>query len=455
MTPRWSHALSWSAVAALALVVLPLLVRNLLAIPVLAPLDPNEGWNAAHAIAAITGRRLYPSPGALMVNNYPPLSFYIVGALARLRGDFVVAGRVIALLSFLATATGIAIVLRTFSCGVRDTALAVLFFAAVLLIASDYVGMDDPQMLGHAVQVAALALMLRSRLVVAALLFAVSLFIKHNLLAMPMAGAAWLAFQDRRAAGAFVLWGIAFTLAGLIGFQLSYGTGLLTQLSSVRLNSFANLGGGILRLWWAVVPLAALVSLRDDNASLLASLYGGIALALGLLFSAGDGVDANAFFDLAIALSLALGLCAARSIRPWLAAAAAPPLLVFLAFNFADNNFFFTRDFAAQSARDIAFLKSRPGPALCDQLSLCLWAGKAAEMDVFNVGEEILAGARDPAPIAALIAAHSFAVLQLQDPSALGPQVAAAIVKNYRADHSDDNGFFLVPRRRQPVRPVP
>jgi hypothetical protein len=454
MTPRWSYVLSWSAVAALALVVLPLLARNLLAIPVLAPLDPNEGWNAAHAIAAITGRVLYPPPGALMVNNYPPLSFYIVGALARARGDFVVAGRVIAMLAFLATAAGIVLVLRTFACGVRDIALAVLFFAAVMLVASDYVGMDDPQMLGHALQIAALAVLLRNRLVAAALLFAISLFIKHNLLAMPIAAAAWLAFQDRRAAGTFVLWGIAFTLAGLIGFQLSYGTGLFTQLTSVRLNSFANLGDGASRLWWAALPVAALLSLRDGNASLFASLYAGIALALGLLFSAGDGVDANAFFDLAIALSLALGLCGQRSIRPWLAAAAAPPLLVFLAFTFADNNFFFTRDFAVQSARDIAFLKSRPGPALCDQLSLCLWAGKAAEMDVFNVGEQILARARDPAPIAALIAGRSFGVLQLQDPGALGPQVAAAIAKNYRADHNDDNGFFLVPRERA-VRPAP
>src|SRR6185369_839753 len=97
------------------------------------------------------------------------------------------------------------------------------------------------------------------------------------------------------------------------------------------------------------------------------------------------------------------------------------------------------------SARDIAFVKSQPGPALCDQLSLCLWAGKPAEVDVFNIGEQIQTGARDPKPLAGMIAARHFAVLQLQDLDALGPQVHQAIRKNYRRDHADDNGTFFTP----------
>ena len=173
-------------------------------------------------------------------------------------------------------------------------------------------------------------------------------------------------------------------------------------------------------------------------------VYAGCALVLGLFFSAGDGVDANAFFDLAAACALALSLEQDR--RPLYAVLCTVPLPFFLAFNFHDNNFFFTRDFAAQSARDIAFLKSRPGPALCDQLSLCLWAGKGAQVDVFNVGEQILTGARDGASLAKLIAASRFAVLQLQDTDALGPSVRSALEHNYRIHHSDDNGSFLTPR---------
>ena len=191
---------------------------------------------------------------------------------------------------------------------------------------------------------------------------------------------------------------------------------------------------------------SAMTGLWPDRYSLFCSIYAGTALILGLVFAAGDGVDANAFFDLGIALSLALGLAVQRGRWPIFAAASAVPLLIYLALTFRDNNYFFTRKFAQQSDRDIAFLKSRPGPALCDQLSLCLWAGKGADVDAFNVGEAIKARARDPAPLTAMIAHHRFGSLQLIDMDGLGPDVRRAIEKNYRIDHSDDNGAFLVPR---------
>src|SRR5258706_15886872 len=128
-----------------------------------------------------------------------------------------------------------------------------------------------------------------------------------------------------------------------------------------------------------------------------------------------------------MACSLVLGLVVKQSRKPLLGAICAAPPLVFLALNFHDNNFFFTRSFAAQSAQDIAFLKSQQGPALCDQLSLCLWAGKDAQVDVFNIGEQIKTGARAPSALTSMIAAQRFAVLQLQDLNALGPAIRSAI----------------------------
>jgi hypothetical protein len=450
MTPRLAERLVWGASAALVLVALMLLVRNILAIPSHVPLDPNEGWNAAHALAAMAGHGLYPPPQALMVNNYPPLSFYLIGAFARHGGDVLIAGRWVALAAYLATGAGIAAALRRMDCRPRAILLGALFFAALLLITSDYVGMDDPQLLGHAMQLGALLLLLRDRFFASALLFALSLFIKHNLLAMPLAAGLWLLLQDRRAGAAFLLWWLAFALLGLVLFQLSFGTGLIAQLATPRLSSLANLGAAMAHLWWVVLPVLAMAGFWPDRYSLFCSLYAGAALLSGLVFAAGDGVDTNAFFDLGIALSLALGLVVERGRWPILAAASALPLLVFLAMTFHDNNFFFTRDFARTSTRDIAFLKSRNGPALCDQLSLCLWAGKGAEVDVFNVGEAIKAGARDPGPVVRIINDHRFATLQLIDMDGLGADVRHAVEKNYRADHSDENGAFLVPIRRAP-----
>jgi len=446
MNPRFFADLVWDASAALALVVLALLMRNVLAIPAHVPLDPNEGWNAAHALAAMAGHDLYPGPQALMVNNYPPLSFYVVGALSRHGRDVLIVGRWLALLAYLATALGIAAALRRMDCRLRAMMLGAMFFAALLLVTSDYVGMDDPQLLGHAVQLVALLLLLRERIFVSAVLFGLSLFIKHNLLALPLAAGLWLLVQDRRAGAVFLLWLLAFALSGLVLFQLDFGTSLLARLMSPRLSSWANLQAAVAHLWWAVLPGLAMAGFWPDRHSLFCSLYAGAALLLGLIFAAGDGVDANAFFDLGLALSLSLGLVVERGRWPVLAAASAVPLLVFLGVTFQDNNFFFTRSFAQSSARDIAFLKSRPGPGLCDQLSLCLWAGKGAEVDVFNVGEAIKAGARNPAPLVKMISDHHFATLQLISLDALGPDVRRAIEKNYRADHRDDNGAFLVTR---------
>jgi len=84
----------------LAFAAASLLLRDAFAIGAHVPLDPNEGWNAYLAHAAVTGAPLYPQ--GLMVNNYPPLSFYIVGALGTITGDPIVAGRLVSLISFFA-----------------------------------------------------------------------------------------------------------------------------------------------------------------------------------------------------------------------------------------------------------------------------------------------------------------------------------------------------------------
>ncbi len=45
-------------------------------------INVNEGWNAYYADAAMgrSALALYPAGDKLIINNYPPLSFYIEGA---------------------------------------------------------------------------------------------------------------------------------------------------------------------------------------------------------------------------------------------------------------------------------------------------------------------------------------------------------------------------------------
>jgi hypothetical protein len=449
-----SDALLKIVAMALAFTAAALALRGGMAMGLRVPLDPNEGWNAYHALAAMTGATLYPHD--LMVNNYPPLSFYIVGLLGRGIGDFIVAGRIVSLLSALAIAMGLAALLRQLGVRVLDGIFAGLLFITILLVTTDYVAMDDPQLLGHALQLEALLLLFRQRPAIgfAALLLVAGLFVKHNLIALPLAVWLWLMLRDRRSAIHLAGWGLGFALAGLIATWAFLGVNLLHELNSARVWRFSNLAAATTTyLSWAALPLllAALAGwrLRRDIWMRFCLIYGAIALVLGVAFSAGDGVDANIFFDLDIALSLSAGLALTGLPTSWrglIALGYAAPLALFLARNFADNNFAYTEAFQKQAPPDIAFLEANPGPALCESLSLCYWAGKDGVVDVFNISEQVETGRLSDAALIHLLDTGFFKSAQFDSwtPFALGDAVRKALLAHYRIDHVDDNGVFLV-----------
>src|SRR6185295_16458982 len=87
------------ALASLALACLFGLLHVLTVLGLHVPFDPNEGWNAYFAQMAMRSGSPYPPDGGFLVNNYPPLSFYLVGAIGKLLGDNIVAGRIVSLLA--------------------------------------------------------------------------------------------------------------------------------------------------------------------------------------------------------------------------------------------------------------------------------------------------------------------------------------------------------------------
>ncbi len=80
-------------------------------------IENNEGWNAYFADAAMGKMPLYPSADQLITNNYPPLSFYVVGLVGRLVGDPVLAGRLLSLIAVVAIAAAISLS-RQNECGI-------------------------------------------------------------------------------------------------------------------------------------------------------------------------------------------------------------------------------------------------------------------------------------------------------------------------------------------------
>jgi hypothetical protein len=430
------------------------------------PLDPNEGWNATLTALAMAGHP-YPDAHSYIVNNYPPLSFYIVGVFGHLVGDDIVAGRIVSLVAFLCVAAGIFQAARIVGCRAIHATLASLLFMAWLIVGTDYVGMDDPQLSGHALEIAALLLVLKRSPndIAAAVLFTVALFVKHNLVALPLAIGLWLLMEDRSRARRFIGAGFASALLGLVLFRLAYGSNLLDHLASARTYSFALLGDNIGQwLLWGALPLVVTTALAftrwRDAFVRLVTFYAGIAVLVGVAFSGGAGVDMNVFFDADIALSLGAGLAISCMVpqRGW------RQVVMFLLFllpletglNQASSESWGNGDFwlhpmaeeTATAQRDIAFIHARPGRALCEMLSFCYWAGKTAEVDTFNIGQQFATGARPDSDLIRQIDARAFAVMEFDtlEPFALGPRVKAAIFKAYRIDHTNDEGVFFVPR---------
>src|SRR5262249_28833447 len=162
-------------------------------------------------------------------NNYPPLSFYIVGWIATVLGDAVFAGRMVAWTSFLGVAVLIAATLRRTGSDALAALFGAMFFLGYSIVHfNEYVGMDDPQWLAHAIMMLGLFVCLRApenprASVTAGVLMALALFVKHNIVALPLALLIWLAIHDRRAATRFAVSGLVMGLTGLVLCEALFG----------------------------------------------------------------------------------------------------------------------------------------------------------------------------------------------------------------------------------------
>jgi hypothetical protein len=100
---------------------------------------------------------------------------------------------------------------------------------------------------------------------------------------------------------------------------------------------------------------------------------------------------------------------------------------------------------APLAQQDIAFLKSRPGPALCEQLALCYWAGQPGQVDIWGLSQALAMRTRSPNALAALVDAKQFGAIELNPRSALlhVAELRSSLARNYRTDHADPFGIFL------------
>ncbi len=233
---RYGEVAALIAIGALAF--LPM-IGALAALPLHVAPTYNEGWNAYQASAAMSGGALYPPPEALASNNYPPLSFYIVGAFGALVGDNILAGRLIALTAMMVVAAGVALLAGKLSGSARAGTIAALLFVGYSAVrtANNYVAINDPQWLAHALMTAGLAVFVFRRETLPGLLTAAALMlagglVKHLLIAAPIAVTIWLAVFDRKRLIAWLIGAGGMAVAALAICWALYGRNFFDSLIS-------------------------------------------------------------------------------------------------------------------------------------------------------------------------------------------------------------------------------
>ncbi len=401
-----------------------LLLGPVLLIPLHVPLGYNEGWNAylaARAVGLAPGP-LYPPADTLVFDNYPPLSFYVVGAFGRwVTGDLVVAGRIVALASLLASAALLC------ACTVRlggsrrggvTAALLLLLYAGTFF--RGYTAVDEPQWLGHALMLGGLAVLLRGhvagrypagRVVTAALLMALGGFVKHSLVGLPLAVTIWLVLARPRTAAIWLAGATGAVAAGVALTGLLHGRAAFADILLHHRVFKAVRAGLAVKRMLPLLPLMLVAALAwrrrapDDPAMRFAGLFVVVALAVSVVERTGEGVNYNAYFEATVALCLMAGLAVSRAGRPAQAGGiAAPPALLAglaalaLLVTLPEQLGRGWHDIAGRGARErawrpfIAEIAAAPGLVGCQDLSVCYWAGKPYVVDVFNLNQSLLTG---------------------------------------------------------------
>ena len=500
----WRGALALLAVLTLAAVWYPIQ-----RISQVADINYNEGWNTYRAAMAAHGDPLYGQPPAFTVTNYPPLSFHILGFLGKHLGGFTAAGRWTALASLTFLAIAMASLVRRFAGHWRFGVLAALLFVlGMAVFVPDRIGMNDPQFFGLAWSFAGLCLYARtprsfalfrdtrktecgareflSRLAAraapfallcaSAAAFAISFFIKHNLLAFPAAVGLHLLLA--RAWKRFAIWlgALAAISAGLLLLTFWWdGPYFFSHLLAPRSYSVMSAWGRVepyLLDFQIPVAAAAFWSVRYAASSARNLLAFAFVLAhlIGFGFAGGDGVVENVLFDALVmaVLIAAIGigdletkliglrfgsaLLALALLAPFLGIFAVLPRVLF-----GERQASQLRPGIDAEFRQAAeFLQSRPGPALCEDLLLCFDAGKPPLFDAFYARSQVKIGRLKETDLLNTIQTGRFPTIEIEVPAdqPLAPvasfrfskPVMGAILERYRPVLRGSRLTLMVPR---------
>jgi hypothetical protein len=474
----------WIALACLAVLAWLFLWWPVERLPAHIEVNYNEGWNAYNQQRAADGEALYGKPPLYYYTNYPPVSFHLIGLIGKVTGDINLTGRWVSLVSFFAIAVLLGLTAVRLTGLKRAGAYAGLCFAVlVAALRPDRIGMNDPHLLGMAFGALGLYWLVRDPesprwLALSGAAFAVSVFTKQSLVAIPAAVGIYLLLESRRA---FWTWIAAAAAVSVALLGLTYvvdGRHFLEHMALPRTSAFDL-------FWTHVSSYLFLSSLALAGAVLWCFLAGvrGVArllvwmLALtnivALWFSTGAGVDENILFDPIVAVALIAGVSAPWALqriakRPMQAVIATVLLLApFLPSAYRLATRAYAYDLRISSVRPqleaefsglVQLIAGQNGEALCESLLACYEAGKPEVYDPYLVTQLLSTGKVRESDILRLIEDRHFAVVQTDvvyqvEPQAItghdrfSPAFMTALLANYQMVWRTGNFAAFVPKK--------
>ena len=403
-------------------------------------LEGGDIWHAYHADALRAGLPLY-SFDVFITNNYPPLSFYLLNALAALTGfDVLYVGRVLCLAATVAATVGVWACVRSLAGSRLGATLAALWWLATAAKwYSVWVGRDDPHLVALAIMTGCLAYILRypksGGALIAILVMAAAGFYKHTLVAIPLASFLWLTLHDRRRGLYAIMLGLGVVAVGLAICGALYGQAFFHCMLMPRVYRLSR-GLGHIGLIQFIAPALILALIwafyrRQTMGGQFVLLFIAIAFASFIVQSVGEGVADNAIFELTIATALGLG-CAFADL------AAIPKVQSFglertqvlvvciligrflLSQHVAPYLFVFSPAFRAELNERIAVLKAETarvaaiqGLVVCDYEVVCRSAGQPLLYDYFAVSQRVAKGEMSWQDVYAIAAARKILFVKL------------------------------------------
>ena len=409
-------------IALLALLVIYFCVWPLWRLPLPIEIAQTEGWNAYHADTALrAAMALYPPQDTLIVNNYPPLSFFLIGYLQPLFGDALYIGRVLSVLATLGAGALILRIVMQLGGSLTAGAIAGLWYVATMVRSfHHYIGADEPQIVALLIMLAGLTWFLArdnagKSVEPPILLMVVAGFYKHNVLAVPATVFLWLMLRDGLGSGLRnwpkfwrpLLVGIGAAVIGLAICVAVWGQPFIANIFTPRPQNIMRAINGLGRLQF-ILPAMALWAIyawsdRTSRVARFTSIYIAVALVVYLIQWSGEAILDSAQFDLVIATAVGLGVAYDRAglgtfaLRYGVEAARAVIVLILLVRLVATTHIesfllLASSDYRAEvrahadAARaDIKAAAAVPGPLACDFKVTCRFASKPFSYDDFRV----------------------------------------------------------------------